>query len=160
MPQSLLRRLSVALCCCAALSCSSEEKEVRALLRDSDQMEIYALRSEGEPSEPGETPYLESAIVQRADVPDPDQRQRILDVVASGLKSSNEAMACFNPHHGIHMVRHDRTIDLVICFECESVHVYIDGKQAHVVPIKQDRATLDAEFDSLGVLSGRSPRKE
>ena len=37
---------------------------------------------------------------------------------------------CFNPRHGIHVVRGETVHDLVICFECLQVEVFENGQPA------------------------------
>jgi hypothetical protein len=36
---------------------------------------------------------------------------------------------CFQPRHGVRLTKDDRTVDLLICFECFRVRVYEDDKQ-------------------------------
>jgi hypothetical protein len=37
--------------------------------------------------------------------------------------------ACFNPRHGLRAVYQGRTLDLSLCFHCQNVYAYIDGKK-------------------------------
>ena len=41
-----------------------------------------------------------------------------------------EGHLCFFPRHVLRVVKGGRTIDLVICFQCNSYRVYADGKPA------------------------------
>ena len=36
---------------------------------------------------------------------------------------------CFNPRHGIRLIGGGETTDLVICFECLQVQVFVDGRR-------------------------------
>lgn len=37
---------------------------------------------------------------------------------------------CFHPRHGIHLTRADQVTDLVICFECNQVKVFVDAQSS------------------------------
>ena len=40
---------------------------------------------------------------------------------------------CFNPRHGIRATAGGKTVELVICYECLSMKVYVDGKAKRAV---------------------------
>jgi hypothetical protein len=52
--------------------------------------------------------------------------------------------ACFYPRHGIRLTRGAQHVDLVICFECETVHVYRGGAMERLNIDEAPRAALDA----------------
>ncbi|MCW1925204.1 hypothetical protein OKA05_21775 [Luteolibacter arcticus] len=77
-------------------------------------------------------------ILGRAKVTDAIARKELLTELAKSIRASIrkdgavEAFLCFNPRHGIIYTKGDKKLELLICFECESVHSY-DGKQERPV---------------------------
>jgi hypothetical protein len=65
---------------------------------------------------------LGSTKVEKADV----RKQLVAALKKAAAENDGVAAACFNPRHGIRVVQEDKTIDLVICFECYSTTVYVD----------------------------------
>lgn len=58
-------------------------------------------------------------VLGKVDVKDPEKRKEILTAFQEGIDRSDGTMnKCFWPRHGIRVVKGQRTIDYVICFEC------------------------------------------
>ncbi|HJZ58287.1 MAG TPA: hypothetical protein VKE74_25315 [Gemmataceae bacterium] len=57
-------------------------------------------------------------------------RNTLLAALDKGIKDAdpNLAAGCFNPRHGIRATHDGKTVDLVICFECLAIVVYVDDK--------------------------------
>lgn len=54
----------------------------------------------------------------------------LIAALAAGIdfKYGLHPVDCFNPRHGIHVIRDGETIDFLICFECYSLEMYVDDK--------------------------------
>lgn len=63
-------------------------------------------------------------------------RKTVLAALDKGVKDADPDLAagCFNPRHGIRAKHDGKTLDLVICFECLSIAVYIDGEYVKALP--------------------------
>ena len=62
---------------------------------------------------------------------------------------------CFNPRHGIRSMRNGKTYDFVICFQCNSYHVYVDSNLAAMVPLsKQPRGLFNAKVTDVSLVPG------
>jgi hypothetical protein len=73
----------------------------------------------------------EFPVLGRVSITDPELQRRVVTAVKQDLDSSNgERYLCFYPRHVLRVVEGGRTIDLVICFQCNDYHVYVDGKPA------------------------------
>ena len=46
---------------------------------------------------------------------------------ADGLKQIG--MGCFMPRHGIRAIQNGKTVDLLICFSCRAIEVYLNGQK-------------------------------
>lgn len=87
-------------------------------------------------------------IVWRTLVTDPAVQERILGVVNGGISRFATQARCFNPRHGVRVSRGARTVDIVICYECGSVHVH-DGETFTSLPTTNVQPDLDEVFDKL-----------
>ena len=126
---NLVMMLPVLVPCLAACEASSEspfDAHVTLVLESPDTFAILALEplhvdlSQAE----GET-FHGYRVLGQAELTSAAERQQLLEAVYRGIhKSKGLAAACFNPRHGIHAVRAQDTVDLVICFECLQIHIY------------------------------------
>jgi len=95
-------------------------------LEKADKFELYSL----DPTPTTEIPavnFHDWAILGSTEVDKADVRKRLVAALKKAA-AENEGIAagCFNPRHGIRVIHGGKTYDLVICFECYSVIVYID----------------------------------
>ena len=95
-------------------------------LANPDGMELLSL----DPKRPNEKPKDEfhgwKVLGRTAIKNDMTRRKLAGDLVAAAESSEGLAAACFNPRHGLRVKRGDKTIDLVVCFECFQVEVVTD----------------------------------
>jgi len=86
-------------------------------------------------------------VRHEADVSDPKTRRDLLRRLDAGMADPDKGGAtCFNPRHAIRATHDDRTVDLVICFECGWVYVYLNGEERKQEEV--DRAVQPA-FDEV-----------
>jgi len=124
-----------------ASGCTLSRQEVpgnaRSILENAETFEILALHpyphlEEGTPVGP-EDSFRGYRILGRTAVPDASDRRRLVDLVFEGIdRSKGMVAACFDPRHGIHATRGGAEVDLVICYECLSMHLYRDGSDDRV----------------------------
>ena len=69
----------------------------------------------------------------------------MLAALETGAKdNTGEAAACFNPRHGIRVKSGDKTVDLVICFECLQVKSFAGDKDGpSYLTTRSPQPTLD-----------------
>jgi hypothetical protein len=73
-----------------------------------------------------------------------DDRKTAWTAIEKGIKDNDgSAAACFNPRHGIRATHDGKTVELVICFECLTLHVYVDGKQSSALTTRSPQKALD-----------------
>lgn len=100
--------------------------EVRAILDKADEIELISLDPKRlkDPKD-GFHGYkvLGQATVRK------DDKNTAVAAISKGIKESVLGGAlCFSPRHGIKATHDKKTVELVICFECEHVHVYMGGE--------------------------------
>ncbi len=104
-------------------------QSARVVLEGADSLEIMALHpspymEEGQPT-PGKDDFRGYKILGSAQVTLPSNRDGILSAVYRGILASDGMVAaCFNPRHGIRATKGKETVDLVICYECLSMHIH------------------------------------
>jgi len=75
-----------------------------------------------------DTPALHGwPILGRVPLADRPERERLVEQIVRGILESDGTQAmCFDPRHAIQASRGSATVDLVICYECLNVQVYLD----------------------------------
>jgi hypothetical protein len=69
-------------------------------------------------------------VLGRTTITDQATQRKLNEALRAGAReNSGAAAACFNPRHGVHVTRADKTYDLVICFECLQVQAFEAGQR-------------------------------
>lgn len=67
-------------------------------------------------------------VLGRTEITDVGVQRKLNSALRAGVQENDGTVAaCFEPRHGISVVSGESTTDLVICFECFSAQVYVDG---------------------------------
>lgn len=129
--------------------------DARDVLEGADRIALLALHpypGEGAEEAKGE-PFHGYTVLGRADVPEAEHR-KLVQALYRGLNANNDMVAsCFNPRHGLRIEAGERTIDLVICFECLQIeaHGADPTKQTDGLTSRDPEPTLDALLKQLGL---------
>lgn len=108
--------------------------EAQAILEKASPYELLSLEPSG--SDDDEDKKVEKfhgwRVLGKTAIKEADARKMVLTALVKGMaENDGSAAKCFNPRHGLRAVHDKKTVDLVICFECLQVEVYVDGKQVH-----------------------------
>jgi hypothetical protein len=104
---------------------------VRTALEKAGELEVYSLN--GETSE--KDGWHGSKILGKTTVKKEDTT-KLAAALAKGVTEGDRGARCFIPRHGIRATYDGKTYDLVICFECGWVYLYIDkSDKPHVLMI-------------------------
>jgi hypothetical protein len=92
-------------------------------------------------------------VLGRTTVTDEATRTQALDLIGRACRENDGMIAaCFSPRHGVRAVHGGRTVDLVICFECYSLHVYADGALAQYGDLaRSQEPELSALYRAAGL---------
>jgi hypothetical protein len=123
-----------------------------ATLETGTSIEILALHpfpheADGKPTSPEEG-FHGYRILGRAPITDPGERRRLIEALYDGLARPAPFAACFNPRHGIRAVAGADTIDLVVCFECDTVQIHSPARAERPGSLPTSRAPEPA-FDVI-----------
>lgn len=101
--------------------------ELQAVLLEADRFEVLLIACERDPA-PGEERLRTNRypIVGRVELPVGAERAKLLSRLYQGIAEGdqNSRAGCFEPHHAIRATRGERTVDLVICFQCVALEVW------------------------------------
>lgn len=104
--------------------------EVKQVLENADRFVLLSLSPTpiffAEASGfPPESIFHHQRILGQTEINTPAFRAELLEALYEGIADSDgQTKDCFIPRHGIRATAGDRTVDLVLCFECLSVHIY------------------------------------
>jgi hypothetical protein len=73
----------------------------------------------------------EYPVLGRVSITDPELRHRVVAAVKQDLddRSDPDKVLCFFPRHVLHVVKRGRTINVLICFQCNRHQIYVDGRK-------------------------------
>ncbi|MBN9122709.1 MAG: hypothetical protein J0I06_26790 [Planctomycetes bacterium] len=80
--------------------------------------------------------------------------------MAKGVTEGDKGARCFVPRHGVRAVHGGKTYDLVICFECGWVYVFVDGsdKPTRLMISETPHKMLDKILTDAKVLPAKSDK--
>ncbi len=83
-------------------------------------------------------------VVSAKEIKDKSTRERMLEAVYSGIRGGDPSKqaSCFEPHHALHAQLGNQSVDIVPCFDCRNVYVFVDGT-------RRDGAITEAPLDVL-----------
>jgi hypothetical protein len=152
----LLRWAATSLLLAALVSpaCARDNKlpaDALAVLENAKSFDLYSLdpdRLKGKPK----NDFHGWRVLGKTAVADNTTRAGVLAALKKGIADSDGSVAgCFNPRHGIRASHNGTTVDLVICFQCLSLEVYVDGKRSSVLTTGSPQPELDKVLKAAGV---------
>src|SRR5947199_5846779 len=102
-----------------------------------DSMTLYSLDGtfdfEGGKKPEGEA-FHNYPVLGQLDVTSLKDRREIVNAVKQGIAEyKGQPAKCFWPRHGIRFTQRGKTIEYLICFECNQLTVYRDREPSHVL---------------------------
>jgi hypothetical protein len=122
----------------------------REILAKADRVELFSF--DPTVSEPGVEEQRQNAkperfrdwrVLGKVELPAGEARNQVL-AVAGAVRPGNGAK-CFDPRHAIRATAGGKVVDLVICYECHWVYVFLDREDevVHLTPGGEDQQVLD-----------------
>jgi hypothetical protein len=107
--------------------------DAKAILEGADTFEVYSLDPKRSVEKPKDH-FHGWKVLGKTALKDRKERAKLLGALQKGIKESDGSAAlCFNPRHGIRAVKGDKSVDLVICYECLSMQVWQGDKAGSVL---------------------------
>jgi hypothetical protein len=131
---------------------------VERLLAKAELFELYSLDPERKKDKQGnlvpvKVGFHDWEVLGKTEVKGEAERKRLADALRLGAEDNfGMVAACFIPRHGIRLKGGGKTVDLVICFQCFSVQVFVDGKKKEgFLTTGEPQEAFDAMLKSAGV---------
>ena len=142
MSRLILLLVISSLTSCLALRNHSFPESVQSVLENSDQMELISL----DPS------FLEKKekegfhgwkVLGKVSIKDAQSQKSVLATIEDGIAKHDGSVAlCFNPRHGLHVTQEGKTVDLILCFECNQIQIFLDGERLPDILVGRKPQTL------------------
>lgn len=98
---------------------------VQVLLDTATEVTLYSL----EPRPGEDNAFHGWNVLGQTTVKESAARKRLLSELRESIGEPWRGVKCFDPRHALSGTLDGKTIDLVICFHCGWVHVFVDGKK-------------------------------
>jgi hypothetical protein len=127
--------LSLAVGCVSSPPGPGLPAPVVAAFDKADEVTLYALQPDNPPvlpeeRDPAQERFYDHPVIGKSAVKDAAARQALFDAFRRGVRDHDGSVAgCFIPRHGLRITSGEKTVDLVICFECRQVLVYENDKR-------------------------------
>jgi len=111
-----------------ALASAAEKNQIpddlKTILEKADKFELLSLEPEHLKEKPADG-FHGWKVLGRTTVKDAETRKTLLAAFEKGVEENKgEVARCFDPRHGIRATHGDKTVELVICFECYQVKAF------------------------------------
>jgi hypothetical protein len=130
---------------------------VERLLDQAETFELYSLDPTVDPRSPGKAShenFHEWRVLGKTEVKEPADRKKLVDALRLGAEDNAGTVdGFFIPRHGLRLTSGKETVDLVICFQCLSIQVYVNGNMAKGFLTTGDpQKEFDAILNAAGVM--------
>ncbi|MBI1367235.1 MAG: hypothetical protein GC162_01130 [Planctomycetes bacterium] len=115
---------------------------------EPDHLTLYSIEPQELRGKPGSMAPADAEVFHlcpvlgKTQIADADDRRAIMRTLQAAARPDDEfRMMCFEPHHAIRIEHAGRTIDYVICFHCQRIHMY-DGPSSRSIATSADPQSL------------------
>ncbi|MCA8939316.1 MAG: hypothetical protein KDB07_05900 [Planctomycetes bacterium] len=109
------------------------DAKIRDILENANDFELVTTEPHGKrPQDEGtkDDPRLYGyRILGRAKVSSKEQARLVNELYQGIAANKGEVAACFDPRHALVAKKGEDRVELVICFECLSMNVFLNGKR-------------------------------
>jgi hypothetical protein len=131
-------------------------------LRSAKSLEIYLIGippqpmgtpAEGTPKPAADEDFHGNLIFGSTRVTSPQAVKAIVESLIRGVEQDDdEPMGCFFPRHGVRAsLSGGSVLDLVICYQCQLMEVYLTGQPVQVYTFADSRQPLNEALQAAGV---------
>lgn len=100
----------------------------RDVFEHPDKLILYSLQPPEHLVIKGLPSFHDVPVLGKVEVSDEEARASIRRAVYDGFARDADRKMCYMPRHGIRAVKGKQTVDLVLCFQCEQMKIFLNGK--------------------------------
>lgn len=132
--------------------------DTRKLLDRAETVELLSL-DPNRRDEKGKGSFHGYKVLGKVDLKMKADRAKVLKALYKGIDDSDGSVAaCFIPRHGIRAKVDGKTVEIVICFQCHSMNVYIGDKKTSVLTDGSPAATFNKVLTDAKVPLPEQPK--
>jgi hypothetical protein len=130
-------------------------KEARAILDQSEKLVLISIEP-GPPGPDGKTNTKKSfhnhAVLGQTEVRDEKRKGELLSALYGAVyEYRGRLYGCFNPRHGIIAIAGTNRVELVICFECQSVQEFVNSSESRCLISDSPSEIFNRTLTEVGV---------
>jgi|SRR5437773_2079470 len=147
---------------CSGQKANKLPSAAKSILEKADQIELLSIdpgnRELDEPPPKGD--YYTWKVLGKTVIEDADTHQSVISAVEQGIAESGRPASCFDPRHAIHASYNGKAVDLLICFECKQILVYLDGQRqdSYLLTSSSPEPVLDKVLTQANVPLAPKPK--
>ncbi|MFT7487138.1 MAG: hypothetical protein ACI9F9_002997 [Candidatus Paceibacteria bacterium] len=129
---------------------------VHDVLAGASEMKLFAIHPFLHP--PAKEDRVDAAlfhfytILGQASLSEESMRCELVDTLYKGIEASRGDVAmCFSPRHGLRAEHKGHQVDFVICYECLSMEIHLDGVRHRVLTGQAAGAALTKIYEGAGL---------
>jgi hypothetical protein len=125
--------------------------DVSAALKNAKSFDLYSI--EPHARKDAKETLQKYPVLGKTTVADAATRKALIDALEKGIAGNEgEVAGCFNPRHAIRVVHGGKTYDLIICFECLQISIFVnDGRGKAVLTTEEPKAAFDEVLNAANV---------
>ncbi len=106
---------------------------------------VYSLDPKQTNTSTGKDNFNDYPVLSKIEVVDPKLQSELKSALIEGMNQNAIEAKCFNPRHGLRVSSGLKTIDVVICFECNKLEVH-STKRVNALSVSN---SAEALFDRI-----------
>lgn len=157
----MMRMTALGLAFLLVAACSSETDrlpaEVRAVIDGAESFELISVHPMPLRDEGSDRVFRRHPVLGRATA-DEGVAAEVRALLYRGINASDGTVAaCFNPRHAFRAKRGDRTVDVLICYECLTIEIWPAQGERFTIPTSRGpEPAMSALYTRLGLpIEGR-----
>jgi hypothetical protein len=147
MPIVCVALLSYPLTASAESEKTGLPEQARVILEKAASFELSSNDPAAEVESKDKSVRSYGKILGKTTIKNEKEGKEALEALFKAVGKGNGAK-CFEPRHIIHAEYEGKSVNLVICFECSWVYVYLDGKNERAARLTIDKK-VEPLFDKL-----------
>jgi len=132
----------------ALISCEKNKlpSTTESILRNADSFELYSLNpARMETTLPND--FHGWHVLGQVTIEDRAIQKSLLNSLDSGIRATDlKPASCFNPRHAIRATKGNDRVDLLVCFECSQIYMFLNGKKLDTLLVSR---APQASFDGV-----------
>lgn len=104
--------------------------DTRKVFENATTWTLFSLEPEPQKHEKSREQFHDFDILGETAIADKATRSCLQQALYGAIANySGDGASCFNPHHGLRATYKNRTVDLILCFDCGTSYFYIGDKR-------------------------------